>query len=420
LLGLNADILVKEGQGMEGNVSTHNAPPVSAAKVCAGLQPRRGQLINGMRVLNTLGTRSENAVVVAVRLTPSIWRKVRACVEHQSRRTFAAKFDLSDHGLLRREQELLARARHPHVLATSSVFVEHRGPSLCGRMYRFFVMPRFHTDAHDMLNNLKRPMKKTKRLALCRQTGEGLLAMHAVGIVHGDIKLENLLVHKTADGGFHVCVADLGSAYDLWSDEPHSDNAHTINFSAPEVICNVEITPAVDVFSLGCVYAELALYQSFFFLTDEELEEDRKDVELLHLHHTKVLNSTQSFHPTVAADRDYFQEDKTLRPVDLGDRPHTTPDGVLKRWTDAGVAHWDRSLVHHACSLDHRARPTMAALVHSFTAKETGAEAKKASGREKGAQRTQEIRKTQEAHSKPATPTSPATVAVLVAPEQTS
>ena len=77
-----------------------------------------------------------------------------------------------------------------------------------------------------------------------------MCAMHAAGVVHGDLKPGN--VHVDSKRG--VCILDLESAILGWQDVPASVRArvvHTEAYAAPEVLAGQDCTPASDVYSLG-------------------------------------------------------------------------------------------------------------------------------------------------------------------------
>lgn len=87
------------------------------------------------------------------------------------------------------------------------------------------------------------------------QIANGLAAAHAQGIVHGDIKPENIMIRS--DG--LVKVLDFGLARRIESEDTLSEvPLGTLGYMAPEQIRGEPITGAADVFSLGVVLCELA------------------------------------------------------------------------------------------------------------------------------------------------------------------
>ena len=81
-----------------------------------------------------------------------------------------------------------------------------------------------------------------------------LAAVHARGIVHGDVKPGNILI---TEGGVPK-LADFGTARNV--EQPTVDRetaAHTPGYAAPEVLLGRRAQPASDVFSLGMTVYEM-------------------------------------------------------------------------------------------------------------------------------------------------------------------
>merc|ERR1719162_2944197 len=90
----------------------------------------------------------------------------------------------------------------------------------------------------------------------------GLGLMHGRGIVHCDIKPQNLLL----DGKSQTLkICDFGTAKRLVMGETQRAYVCSRYYRAPELILGaMNYTTAVDLWSAGCVFAEMLLGQPLF------------------------------------------------------------------------------------------------------------------------------------------------------------
>ena len=151
----------------------------------------------------------------------------------------------------RREIEILARLNHPHIVAL------HDSGAAGDRLW--YVMP--HVEGETLRTRLAReprlPLAEATRLA--REVASALGHAHRQGIVHRDVKPENVLLFEGL-----AQVADFGIA----QREPSGDEATafattagfapgTLRYMAPEQIAGGAVDARTDLYALACVLYEM-------------------------------------------------------------------------------------------------------------------------------------------------------------------
>jgi serine/threonine-protein kinase len=115
-------------------------------------------------------------------------------------------------------------------------------------------------DLSDLISS-KAPLALERKLDMVVEVLEGLTYAHERGVIHRDIKPSNVRI--AVDG--RVKIMDFGIAR-LQSADATGTGAivGTPNYMAPEQVTNGPITPATDLFSVGCLMYELLSYHKPF------------------------------------------------------------------------------------------------------------------------------------------------------------
>ncbi|KAJ8382746.1 hypothetical protein SKAU_G00035240 [Synaphobranchus kaupii] len=91
-----------------------------------------------------------------------------------------------------------------------------------------------------------------------QQVAAALMKLKSLGLIHADLKPENIMLVDPARQPYRVKVIDFGSASHV-SKAVCSTYLQSRYYRAPEIILGLPFCEAIDMWSLGCVIAELFL-----------------------------------------------------------------------------------------------------------------------------------------------------------------
>ncbi|KAI8558485.1 hypothetical protein RHMOL_Rhmol04G0097600 [Rhododendron molle] len=177
--------------------------------------------------------------------------------------TVAIKKVLQDRRYKNRELQLMRLMDHPNVVSLKHCFFSTTTKDelflnlvmeyVPETMYRVL---KHYSDAHQRM-----PLIYVKLYTY--QIFRGLAYIHTVpGICHRDVKPQNLLVDPLTH---QVKLCDFGSAKVLVKGEANISYICSRYYRAPELIFGAtEYTTSIDIWSAGCVLAELLLGQPLF------------------------------------------------------------------------------------------------------------------------------------------------------------
>jgi serine/threonine protein kinase len=146
-----------------------------------------------------------------------------------------------------REAQRLARVKHPNVVAVLAA--ERKGNEVG------VVMEWLKGQTLDALVQTQGPLGAREVAVIGIDVCRALAAVHAAGLLHGDVKAHNVMREE----GGRIVLMDFGASRDL-SQAPASgkDFAGTPLYIAPEVFAGAPRSAASDVYSLGVLLYYLA------------------------------------------------------------------------------------------------------------------------------------------------------------------
>lgn len=202
--------------------------------------------------------------------------RVFKAIEKRSQKTVALKFlekqsivELSFIHQIRREVEIQHHLHYKHILKLFGYFITPNDVVL--------VIEYVGGRSLFSIVSSKIELKETKIRKILYQLSKAIAYMHLRGVIHRDIKLENVLLDSSED----VKVIDFGwSVHCPKENELRNTFCGTVPYLSPEAVAKKSYDKAVDVWALGILGYELYFGSLPFFGEDkkrtfEKISKDR-------------------------------------------------------------------------------------------------------------------------------------------------
>lgn len=170
----------------------------------------------------------------------------------------------------RREIEVLKMCQHTNIVKLIDLFETDK---------HYYVVMEYMRgkDLFDYLESRQftLPEGQVKRITL--QLIMGVKYLHSFGIVHRDLKLENVMMSDAGDTAIPKIV-DFGLSKIIGPQEKAQEPFGTVGYVAPEVLKQKPYSFSCDVWSIGCIMYAL-ISGSLPFDSNSERETKRMTVE---------------------------------------------------------------------------------------------------------------------------------------------
>ncbi|PON82801.1 Serine/threonine protein kinase [Trema orientale] len=155
-----------------------------------------------------------------------------------------------------REINILLSFHHPSIVDVKEVVVGSNLDSI------FMVMEYMEHDLKALMETMKQPFSQSEVKCLMLQLLEGIKYLHDNWVLHRDLKTSNLLLNNR--GELKIC--DFGLARQYGSPlKPYTHLVVTLWYRAPELLLGAkQYSTAIDMWSLGCIMAELLSKEPLF------------------------------------------------------------------------------------------------------------------------------------------------------------
>jgi len=202
--------------------------------------------------------------------------KVRLAIVKGTGEKVAIKKVFQDRRYKNRELPIMQELHHPNIVELKSYYCTKAENCSDDEFYLNCIMEYVPQTLSDLISQNRKNHTKFDSMTLkifSYQMLKCIGYLHSLGICHRDIKPQNILIDP-ADNSLKLC--DFGCAKHLVKTESNIAYICSRYYRPPELVVGATIyTTQVDVWSMGCVIAELALNKPIFpgkSATDQFLE----------------------------------------------------------------------------------------------------------------------------------------------------
>jgi serine/threonine protein kinase len=154
------------------------------------------------------------------------------------------------------EVKALRKMNHPNIIKLKEVI------RVINEAY--FVFEYLEKDLFKLMTDRRERGDKLEEQEIryiARQLAESLFYIHKQGFIHRDLKPENILIANDLS----IKIIDFGISREIRSKPPYTEYVSTRWYRAPELLFKFPTySPAIDVFAVGCIVAEMYLNRPFF------------------------------------------------------------------------------------------------------------------------------------------------------------
>jgi hypothetical protein len=149
------------------------------------------------------------------------------------------------------ERDILKHCNHRNIVSYIDSYED--------KDYIYLIMEYMEFDLINYLQTCSTKLHENKVRWIIKEVAEGVKYLHYNGLMHRDLKLDNIMISRTSDG-FTVKLTDFGLS-DITSRQTCKYKCGTIYYIAPEMIQNLNYNCSIDIWSIGVVLYYLLFHK---------------------------------------------------------------------------------------------------------------------------------------------------------------
>mmetsp|Transcript_2278 Transcript_2278/g.2217 ORF Transcript_2278/g.2217 Transcript_2278/m.2217 type:complete len:187 (-) Transcript_2278:208-768(-) len=149
----------------------------------------------------------------------------------------------------RKEIDILKMCQHSSIIRLLEIFESAE--------YFFIVLECMEGgDLFDYLEKRDHWVPEPQAKFIFKQIAQGIQYIHSLGIVHRDIKLENIMMSSNEESAY-AKIVDFGLCCILGPGQTANESLGTLEYCSPEMVLMKNYDHAIDVWCLGAILYRL-------------------------------------------------------------------------------------------------------------------------------------------------------------------
>ncbi|ABU49265.1 US3 [anatid alphaherpesvirus 1] len=189
-------------------------------------------------------------------LTPGAEGEVFVCVKHGDEQRTPVVVKAGSKGGTETEARFLRNINHRAIINAIDAF--RNGPLVC------LVLPHYTHDLYTYVEERSSPLSLETAFTIQKRLLEALSYLHGRGIIHRDVKLENIFLNEPND----AVLGDLGAACKTTA-SPYTPQDYgwvgTLEINSPELLALDTYCAKTDIWSAGIVLFEMLVQRVSLF-----------------------------------------------------------------------------------------------------------------------------------------------------------
>ena len=165
------------------------------------------------------------------------------------------KISMDDHDseTFQKEVFLMKSLRHPNVLAFIGICIGSN--SSAEQSHHEFIITEFMENGSldRYMKKLRRNISLEKKIEILMDICKGMIYLHYKGIIHRDLKLQNILMDKNGNAK----IGDFGISRSVSTQTTMTGHIGTLEYISPEILQEVRYTEKCDVYSFAIIMYEI-------------------------------------------------------------------------------------------------------------------------------------------------------------------